>query len=93
MMDSVTISVDKYNDLILENARLKSALSIKNSWRDQPELEINLRVLAKEVKELFQASNFTNNFEMVTEDKWYPVNSDSPFVPIVSEVVLNEEEV
>lgn len=58
----VKLSVDKYNALLLENAKLKAAIKLKKSWSDSIDVELDVVDLRDLITEKFNQSVFADKF-------------------------------
>lgn len=65
----VQLSLDKYNEMLLENYRLNmeldSIVKIEADWNDEPRLRISLNKLAAIINNKFKQSEFADKYTMI----------------------------
>ncbi len=95
--NQVQLSLEKYNELLLENAKLKAAIRLKkDSWRNSVEVAIDVETIWPYIAEKFEQSKWSETHILkAPEDVYNPsitVADAKPAEPVETEEVVSDEE-
>lgn len=88
--NEVTLSIENYNKLLLENAKLKEAITIEiSSWDNQRvELKVDLATIFPIIKQKFEDEGLTEKYELRDKRNLYEATTN---IASMKEEFIEEE--
>lgn len=71
---TVTLTVEAYNELLLQLTRVKEAIKVKERWGEEIQVVVDTEAIKDIIVEKFKASEFAETHTLKASKDWYEVS-------------------